>query len=120
MAPGAYVVMMLFLFTVFLSASFHGSLHLPPVLGMMTGLGVLQLFGFFAGYQYHGMTGSGHGKHARAGALHHTHQTYTQGGSARNVVTPRWAALASCCLLLGCARRLTCLNSDRRLGGTPG
>ena len=44
---GARVVVGLFLVTIALAVSFHNFLHLPPVLGMMTGLGLLSLFGFY-------------------------------------------------------------------------
>lgn len=44
--PGAFVVVGLFLCTIAMAVSFHSFLHLPPVLGMMTGLGVLKLFGW--------------------------------------------------------------------------
>ncbi len=44
---GAWVVVGLFIFTIVLAVSFHQFLHLPPVIGMMTGLGVLKLYGYF-------------------------------------------------------------------------
>ena len=44
---GAWVVVALFLLTITMAVSVHNFLHLPPVLGMMTGLGFLQLFGYF-------------------------------------------------------------------------
>ena len=44
---GAWVVVGLFIFTIVLAVSFHSVLHLPPVIGMMTGLGVLKLYGYF-------------------------------------------------------------------------
>ncbi|PID47604.1 MAG: sodium:proton antiporter [Proteobacteria bacterium] len=44
---GAMVVVGLFIFTVFLAVSFHNLFHLPPTLGMMTGLGLLQLYGHY-------------------------------------------------------------------------
>jgi Na+/H+ antiporter NhaD/arsenite permease-like protein len=44
---GAWVVVALFLVTIAMAVSVHNFLHLPPVLGMMTGLGLLQLFGYF-------------------------------------------------------------------------
>lgn len=47
MLPGAKTVLALFIGTIALSVSFHNFLHLPPVLGMMTGLGVLKLYGYF-------------------------------------------------------------------------
>jgi len=47
MKPGAIRIMLLFLMTIALAVSSHSLLNLPPVLGMMTGLGVLKLFGFY-------------------------------------------------------------------------
>jgi NhaD family Na+/H+ antiporter len=47
MQRGAKRIIVLFLLTIATAVSFHNFLHLPPVLGMMTGLGYLQLFGFF-------------------------------------------------------------------------
>ena len=44
---GAWVIVGLFIVTIILAVSFHQFLHLPPVLGMMTGLGILKLFGYF-------------------------------------------------------------------------
>ena len=45
--PGALTVIVLFLVTIVMAVAFHSFLHLPPVLGMMTGLGFLKFFGFF-------------------------------------------------------------------------
>ena len=44
---GAWVVVGLFILTIIMAISFHNFLHLPPVLGMMTGLGLLKLFGYY-------------------------------------------------------------------------
>ena len=44
---GGFVVLALFIATIATAVIFHNSLHLPPVLGMMTGLGVLQVFGWY-------------------------------------------------------------------------
>lgn len=44
---GGFVMIGLFLLTIAMAVSFHNFLHLPPVLGMMTGLGVLKLFAYF-------------------------------------------------------------------------
>ncbi|WP_198262756.1 sodium:proton antiporter NhaD [sulfur-oxidizing endosymbiont of Gigantopelta aegis] len=44
---GGYFMIGLFLFTIIMAVSFHNFLHLPPVLGMMTGLGLLKLFAFY-------------------------------------------------------------------------
>lgn len=45
--PGAWVVAGLFLATIALAVLCHGVLGLPPVLGMMTGLGVLKFYAYF-------------------------------------------------------------------------
>ena len=42
---GAWVVVALFILTISMAVSMHNFLHLPPVIGMMTGLGFLKLFG---------------------------------------------------------------------------
>lgn len=47
MQRGARRIIMLFLLTIATAISFHTFLHLPPVIGMLTGLGYLQVFGFF-------------------------------------------------------------------------
>ena len=44
---GARRVVILFLLTIVSAVAVHAILHLPPVLGMMTGLGYLQFFGFY-------------------------------------------------------------------------
>jgi NhaD family Na+/H+ antiporter len=46
MKTGARRIMLLFLLTIVTAVSFHKFLTLPPVMGMLTGLGYLQLFGF--------------------------------------------------------------------------
>jgi len=47
MKRGAVIVMVLFLLTICTAVSFHNFLHLPPMMGMMTGLAYLKLFGFY-------------------------------------------------------------------------
>ena len=47
MKRGAKRIIALFLLTIVTAVSFHNFLHLPPVVGMLTGLGYLQFFGFF-------------------------------------------------------------------------
>jgi NhaD family Na+/H+ antiporter len=47
MQRGARRIILLFLATIATAVSFHNFLHLPPVIGMLTGLGYLQLFGFY-------------------------------------------------------------------------
>lgn len=44
---GGFVVLVLFIATIATAVIFHNSLHLPPVLGMMTGLGVLKVYGWY-------------------------------------------------------------------------
>lgn len=43
---GAWIIVGLFILTIFMAVAFHNFLHLPPVVGMMTGLGMLKLFGY--------------------------------------------------------------------------
>ncbi|MGQ0658885.1 MAG: sodium:proton antiporter NhaD [Chromatiales bacterium] len=45
--PGGLVVIGLFLVTIAMTVALHHFLHLPPFLGMMTGLGLLKVYGFF-------------------------------------------------------------------------
>lgn len=47
MKKGGLIVSSLFLATAALSVAVHSQLGLPPVLGMMTGLGVLKLYGYY-------------------------------------------------------------------------
>jgi Na+/H+ antiporter NhaD/arsenite permease-like protein len=44
---GGYAVVALFLSTIALTVALHQFLHLPPFLGMMTGLGLLKVSGYF-------------------------------------------------------------------------
>jgi len=44
---GARRIIFLFLLTIVTAVSFHNFLHLPPMLGMMTGLAYLQFFSFY-------------------------------------------------------------------------
>ncbi|MEH6449490.1 MAG: sodium:proton antiporter NhaD [Oleispira sp.] len=45
--PGGLQIVGLFLMTIVTAVSFHNFLHLPPVYGMMFGLGYLKLYGFY-------------------------------------------------------------------------
>jgi NhaD family Na+/H+ antiporter len=47
MQRGAKRIILLFLLTIATAVSFHNFLHMPPVVGMLSGLGYLQLFGFY-------------------------------------------------------------------------
>ncbi|MFC3031120.1 sodium:proton antiporter NhaD [Pseudoalteromonas fenneropenaei] len=50
---GARRILMLFLFTVGTAVAGHTFLHLPPVMGMMMGLGYLQFFGYYLRVTHH-------------------------------------------------------------------
>lgn len=47
MKRGAKRIIFLFLMTITTAVCFHNFLHLPPVIGMLTGLAYLQFFGYF-------------------------------------------------------------------------
>ncbi|MGB5256204.1 MAG: sodium:proton antiporter NhaD [Woeseiaceae bacterium] len=47
MKRGAKLVIALFICTICLAVSFHNFLHLPPFMGMMTGLAILKFYGFY-------------------------------------------------------------------------
>lgn len=53
MKRGAKRIMVLFLLTITTAVSFHNFLHMPPVIGMLTGLSFLQIFGFYLKKTYH-------------------------------------------------------------------
>ena len=44
---GGLVITLMFLFTIATAVSFHSFLHLPPAMGMMTGLGYLMVVSYF-------------------------------------------------------------------------
>ena len=47
MKRGARRIILLFVTTISIAVSFHNFLHLPPFLGMMTGLALLKFFGYY-------------------------------------------------------------------------
>ncbi|MBK1655222.1 sodium:proton antiporter NhaD [Allochromatium vinosum] len=53
MKRGARRILVLFILTIATAVSFHNFLHLPPVIGMLTGLGYLQIFGYFLRKTHH-------------------------------------------------------------------
>ena len=53
MYRGARRIIALFLLTIVTAVSFHNFLGLPPVIGMLTGLGYLQFFGYFLKKTHH-------------------------------------------------------------------
>jgi NhaD family Na+/H+ antiporter len=44
---GALIIIGLFLWTIATAVSFHNFLHLPPMVGMMAGLSLLKMFGYY-------------------------------------------------------------------------
>lgn len=52
MKRGAVGIMVLFLCTIATAVTFHNVLHLPPVMGMFTGLGYLQFYGYYLKITY--------------------------------------------------------------------
>jgi len=50
---GAKRIMFLFALTIFTAIGFHSFLHLPPFLGMMTGLAYLKFFGYYLKVTHH-------------------------------------------------------------------
>ncbi|MEX2132155.1 MAG: sodium:proton antiporter NhaD [Pseudohongiellaceae bacterium] len=44
---GAFAIVFIFACTIVTAVSFHNFLHLPPFLGMMTGMGALKVFGYY-------------------------------------------------------------------------
>lgn len=66
MKPGSIVIMVLFLLTIIAAVSSHSLLHLPPVLAMMTGLGMLKLYSYLLSRRDGEVRDTGH---------FHTHQS---------------------------------------------
>jgi len=61
MKRGALFIIILFLCTIITAVSFHQFLHLPPVIGMLTGLAYLQFFGFYLKKTHHKYPVAGNG-----------------------------------------------------------
>ncbi len=53
MKRGAKRIVVFFLLTIGTAVSFHNFLHMPPVIGMLTGLAYLQFFGFYLKKTFH-------------------------------------------------------------------
>jgi len=47
MKQGAIPIIFLFILTIMTAITFHNYLHIPPVIGMLTGLSYLQFFGYY-------------------------------------------------------------------------
>jgi Na+/H+ antiporter NhaD/arsenite permease-like protein len=60
---GAWVIVGLFLITIAMAVSAHNFLGMPPVLGMMTGLGFLKLFGYYLKIRSIAQIAAGDGSH---------------------------------------------------------
>ncbi len=50
---GAWIIVGLFIVTITMAVMAHSFLHLPPVLGMMTGLGLLKLYAYYLQMKHH-------------------------------------------------------------------
>ena len=70
MKRGGITIMLLFLITIAVSVTAHSVLNLPPVLGMMTGLGVLKLYGYYLCQHESTVVDHGH--------IHHHHKDNIQ------------------------------------------
>jgi len=68
MRRGAYPIMLLFLVTISLAVSFHSVLGLPPVIGMLTGMSLLQFFAYYLKLR--------------------GEKTHSRGGDAENIGSP--------------------------------
>ena len=68
MKRGAKPIMFLFGCTIATAVAFHNYLHLPPFLGMMTGLAYLQFYGYYLRRTHVDPTNSAH-KHGMAGEV---------------------------------------------------
>ncbi|HFE37121.1 MAG TPA: sodium:proton antiporter [Gammaproteobacteria bacterium] len=69
MKRGAFAIVILFLVTIITAVSFHIFLYLPPVIGMMTGLAYLQIFGFYLKKTHHSQTTQSINKNKAEGSL---------------------------------------------------
>lgn len=59
LAYGAWVVVGLFILTIVTAVSFHNFLHMPPTVGMMTGLAYLKFYGYYLKKNRHTMMQGG-------------------------------------------------------------
>ncbi|MBL4763399.1 MAG: sodium:proton antiporter NhaD [Gammaproteobacteria bacterium] len=59
MKQGAIVIIILFLLTIVTAVSFHSFFHLPPMVGMMTGLSYLMFFGYYLKRTHHRAVANG-------------------------------------------------------------
>jgi len=59
MKRGALTILVLFLLTIAMAVSFHSALHLPPVIGMLTGLSLLKFFAYYLKVSHKGVQAQG-------------------------------------------------------------
>lgn len=94
---GAFVVMGLFALTITMAVLGHSVLHLPPVVGMMTGLGLLKLYGYHLQRSGTRFVDSGDpaAEDSAAFALEHDHHTTGSGqyDIYRNLQRAEWDTL---------------------------
>jgi NhaD family Na+/H+ antiporter len=64
MKRGAVPIILFFLLTIITAVGFHNFLHLPPVIGMLTGLAYLQFYGYYLKRTHHRVV---HYNESRAG-----------------------------------------------------
>ncbi|MCP4210955.1 MAG: sodium:proton antiporter [Halieaceae bacterium] len=87
---GAWFVVGLFILTITMAVSSHNFLHMPPVLGMMTGLGLLKFFGYYLKkreqrlHANHEVGESGFGEHQLDLEETETNPEKAQAGSAEH------------------------------------
>ncbi len=77
---GAWIIVGLFIVTISLAVSVHSFLHLPPVVGMMTGLGFLKMYAYFLQLKHHIPVDAGVGA-LGAESLHHDEEEPKDGQS---------------------------------------
>lgn len=65
--PGAWQVLGLFFVTIFMAVTFHSILAIPPFLGMITGLGLLQVYGYYLQLSGKRSGNSGRNKNSQLG-----------------------------------------------------
>ena len=93
---GAWMVVGLFLVTITMAVSFHNFLHLPPVLGMMTGLGLLKLFGYYLNRRDEARFGAGKETYlveSKLSALNGLHEGNASYDIYRNLQRAEWDTL---------------------------
>ncbi|MEM7707555.1 MAG: sodium:proton antiporter NhaD [Pseudomonadota bacterium] len=83
MKRGARRIMFLFVCTIVTAVSFHNFLHLPPFLGMMTGLAYLKFFGYYLKRTHHKELAFNEGRPGDVSAF----------DSFRNVARAEWDTL---------------------------